>query len=234
MAKKLIKWLGILGFLISSGLLLVAWPQGGKVRAQFGLAWGVIILWIIVGGLLTLWLRNFFRRRLGDRQMHWQRRFVIFATVLALIEEAITTLMTNLAPAFGVKLGEVYITASTDYLDVVFFHSVIKFVPMFIILAWLLKYYDFNANQLFLIFGATGLLAEIGFGGIQNILNPGFWFFVYGLMVYLPAYCLPSRPTAKPPRWRHYLLTIILPILGGILISFPIKAIHPVDVHFPL
>lgn len=246
MAKKLIKLLAVLGFLVSFALLMIAWPQGGAVRAQLGLAWGVIIIWIIGGGLFTLWFRNFFRRRSlakGDR--HWARRFVIFATIMALIEEAVTTLMTNLAPAFGVKIGEVYLTASTNYLDVVLFHSVIKFVPMFIILAWLLRRIDFNANELFLIFGATGLLAEMGFGGVQNILNPGFWFFIYGLMVYLPAYCLPpacagmapaglsSRARAARPRWWHYPLAIFLPLVGGILISFPVKMIHPVDIHFP-
>lgn len=56
----------------------------------------------------------------------WKKKFVVFATVLALIEEAITTTMTNLAPLFGVEIGEAYITASTNYVDVVLFHSVKK------------------------------------------------------------------------------------------------------------
>jgi hypothetical protein len=38
-------------------------------------------------------------------------------TALALMEEAITSSMTNLAPLFGVKIGEAYITASTNYFD---------------------------------------------------------------------------------------------------------------------
>ena len=40
------------------------------------------------------------------RTLDWRIKFVLFATVLALIEEAIAVSMTNLAPFFGVKVGE--------------------------------------------------------------------------------------------------------------------------------
>jgi hypothetical protein len=53
---------------------------------------------------------------------------VLFCTLLALAEEAVTTTMTNLAPLFGVKMGEVAITASANYIEVVTQHSVIVFV----------------------------------------------------------------------------------------------------------
>ena len=36
-----------------------------------------------------------------------------------LLEEAITTLMTNCAPFLGVSIGQAYITASANYFDVV-------------------------------------------------------------------------------------------------------------------
>ncbi len=67
-------------------------------------------------------------------RLDWRLKFIVFATLLALTEEAITTTMTNLAPLFGVKVGEAYITASTNYLDVVALHSVVMFVPFLFIL----------------------------------------------------------------------------------------------------
>ena len=42
-----------------------------------------------------------------------------YVQFLALIEEAVTTSMTDLAPMFGVKMGEVYITASPNYITIV-------------------------------------------------------------------------------------------------------------------
>jgi hypothetical protein len=61
-----------------------------------------------------------------------------------------------------------------------------------------------------LLFGLLGTIAETTFG--LGALISGFWFFVYGLMVYLPAYALPPRETV-PPRWWHYILAIVLPFL---------------------
>ena len=49
-----------------------------------------------------------------------------------MLDEVVTTTMTNCAPLFGMKLGEVYITASSNYLDVILRDSVVVFVPMFV------------------------------------------------------------------------------------------------------
>lgn len=54
-----------------------------------------------------------------------------------------TTKMTNMAPLFGVKMGEAHITASANYLDVALCHSVVVLVPTCIAWALLLRYYDF-------------------------------------------------------------------------------------------
>ena len=45
--------------------------------------------------------------------------------LLAMLEEVVTTSMTNCAPLFGVKIGEAYITASSNYFDVILRHSVV-------------------------------------------------------------------------------------------------------------
>jgi len=39
----------------------------------------------------------------------------------------------------------------------------------------------------------------------------GFWVFLYGLMVYLPASTVPEDRPAKPPRWWCYPLAVFLP-----------------------
>jgi len=77
----------------------------------------------------------------------WRTKFILFCLLLALVEEAITTLMTNLAPLFGVNIGEAYITASTNYLDVVILHSVIAFIPSYIVWAFLPGKYNFTPFQ---------------------------------------------------------------------------------------
>jgi hypothetical protein len=44
----------------------------------------------------------------------------------------------------------------------------------------------------------------------------GFWFFVYGLMVFLPAYSIPpAEPRgARTPKFRHYVLAVVLPLVS--------------------
>ena len=154
------------------------------------------------------------------------------ATVAALLEEAVTVLMTNLAPLFGVEVGEVYITASANYLDVVALHSVIVFIPMFAAWAWLLGKYDFSRHQVFFLFGLTGMVVEVlSFGG-TGILNMGLWVYVYGLMIYLSVYALPERRDLKKPRFYHYPIAVIMPILWAIPIAIIVNIIHPVSIHF--
>jgi len=48
----------------------------------------------------------------------------------------------------------------------------------------------------------------------------GFWFFVYGLMVYLPSCASPPAEVrrAKTPRLRHYVLAVVLPLLSPIIL----------------
>jgi hypothetical protein len=141
--------------------------------------------------------------------------------------------MTNLAPLFGVPVGAAYITASANYLDVVAFHSVVVFVPMFIAWAWMLSRWDFHPAEVFLLFGLTGFLAEASFAGTFNLAQAPFWIFVYGLMVYLPATSLPSREGAKRPKWWTYPLAVILPVVCAIPVAVIVGLLYPVKIHFP-
>ncbi|MGO9109497.1 MAG: hypothetical protein ACLP9L_09705 [Thermoguttaceae bacterium] len=198
------------------GFLNVIVLSSGKVkeRAIFMMADGMILLWVIVGGSITPILQKRLVPRLVTIPIGWRLRFVVLSTIMALIEEVITTSMTNLAPIFGTTPEEAHITASTNYFTVVLFHSVVVIVPMFVAWAWMLSRWDFSPLKVLLLFGITGSLAE---GGINLLsLTGGYWVFVYGLMVYLPACTVPADRQARPLRWWHYPMAVFLPFLAVI------------------
>jgi hypothetical protein len=126
-------------------------------RAVLGMAWGLILLWVGVCGL-TMWRWREFWRRLAARvPLPWGLKFVLGCVMLMLVEEAVTTLMTNCAPLFGVKVGQAYITASANYLDVVLYHSVVAITPMFVGWAIMLWRWRFSPFAAFVLFGPDRL-----------------------------------------------------------------------------
>jgi len=213
-SERITRWL-LIAIGIYSGLLVallnVFILSSGKVkdRAILLMADGMILFWIVVGGSLTPMLRKRLVPRLAAIPMDWRVRFVLLCTAMALLEEVITTTMTNLAPLFGTTPEEAHITASTNYFIVVCFHSVVMFVPMFIAWALMLSRWAFSPLKVLLLFGITGSMAEASIN--PTSLIGGFWVFVYGLMVYLPACTVPRDRPATPPRWWHYPLAVVLP-----------------------
>jgi len=193
--KAIAVWL----VLTTLAVTVVTW-KNPKMRAVLGMGWGLILLWIGVGGTLMYRFREPIREVLLKLRLDWRFKFILFATLLALTEEVITTTMTNLAPLFGVKVGEAYITASTNYLDVVALHSVVMFVPLFVGWALILSRYAFSPFSVFLLFGLTGTVMKTNCG-LKNPLEFGLWIFIYGLMVFLPAYCVPPERKTHPLRW---------------------------------
>lgn len=234
-AARLFVGLLAVWLIATTSLVTVAVWKNPATRAAIGMGWGLILLWIGAGGGLMYLFRERIKALTARVPLGWRWKFILFSIVLALVEEAITTTMTNLAPAFGVRPGQAFITASANYLDVVTMHSVVVFVPMFVGWQWLLGRWRFTPFQVFLLFGLTGTLAECSFG-IQHLREFGLWIFVYGLMVWLPAHCVPADRPARPPRWWHFPLAIIVPFLFIPLIPTPllvkwIDPNHPV-IHF--
>jgi hypothetical protein len=222
--------------LVSGLVLLLNWGKPAP-RAMILMAWGLIGLWI--GGCgLAMWRWRELWCRLADRApLPWMVKFVLGCVALALLEEAITTLMTNCAPLLGVRIGQAYITASANYFDVVLYHSVVVFVPFFIGWAVLLRLWRFTPFAVFLLFGLSGTLMETIAFGPQSLANFGLWVFVYGLMVWLPAHWAPADRRAWAPRWWSYPLAVVAPFLFMLLmpvlapwILFTAK--HP-SLHFP-
>jgi hypothetical protein len=152
------------------------------------------------------------------------------ATVLALIEEAITTTLTNLAPEFGSQIGVAYITASNIYLIVIAFSSVVVFAPESAAWACLLQRYRFSPNEVFLLYGLLGTTMEASIN--PTALIAGCWFFVYGLMVYLPAYSTPPDRGAQDPQWYHYVLTYVFPLACALpVVAADTLLAHALGIH---
>ena len=219
----------------TAAVTAVTWTHP-RLRAVLGMGWGLILLWIGLGGTLMYRYRGPVQKMVLNSRLDWRLKFVLFATGLALLEEVITTTMTNLAPLFGVKVGEAYITASTNYLDVVALHSVVMFVPLFVGWALMLSRYAFTPFSVFLLFGLTGTVMETNLG-TKNPLEFELWIFVYGLMVFLPAYCVPAERPTRRLRWWHYPLAVFVPFLFIPLVPLPMLAglcfPHHPKLHFP-
>jgi hypothetical protein len=186
-------------------------------RAIIGMAMGLIVIWTTLLGYLQYRFRDEVKSYIHSKHLPRELFFVLFCIAMAMVEEAVTTGMTNLAhPVFGVSPDEAYITASTNYWEVILLHSVIAFIPMFVVWALMLRKYRFHYLWVYLLFGINGTLAETLTFGAQNLINIGFWINVYGLMVFLPAYTYRFREEAiDPPKWM-YLVGLVLPLLGGV------------------
>ncbi|HET7143947.1 MAG TPA: hypothetical protein VFI68_08020 [Anaerolineales bacterium] len=223
-------------YLFSSFALVYIFTREDRIaHAIISMGSGLIVFWVILGGSCMFLFREKVKQIIQRIPVNWQLKFVLFGILMAVLEEAITTTMTNLAPFFGAQIGEAYITASTNYFDVILHHSVIVFIPWFIAWAWILKRHDFSPFCVFLLFGINGLFAESLTFGWGHLNEFAMWIFVYGLMVYLPAYTLPSERGAQPPRIWHGALAFILPLLIGIPWAILINLIFPDHpaIHFP-
>ena len=163
--------------LTTSLVLAVTWSNR-IAHAVISMGAGLIVLWIFMCGSLMYFFREPIKKFVLGISLNWQIKFVLFATLLAMLEEAITTTMTNLAPLFGAKIGEAYITVSTNYLDMISHHSVIVFIPWFIAWAWILKRFAFSPFWVFLLTGLNGLLAETLTFGLQHLSEFALWIFV--------------------------------------------------------
>ena len=229
-----------LALVLQSGFLFLVAKNTGDANAYaiVGMAWGLILIWVCGGGFLMYRFRDRIRTLVRAIPLPWQLTFVGFATLLALVEEAITVTLTNLAPLFGVARGAVGITASTNYVDVVFFHSVIVFIPLFIAWAVILSRYAFKPFSVFVLFGIMGIVAEMSLVGPQvALIGSAQWIFVYGLMVYLPAYCIPVNRNAKPAGFIHHILAVPAAFVTALPLLIPVVFVianvlnHP-SLHF--
>jgi hypothetical protein len=206
-------WAG--GFYLLVTVAVLASHPKPDDRAIILMGAGLLLIWVLIGGIVMRRGRDRVVAGMRRIRLDWRVRFVLLCILMALIEEAITTTLTNLGPALGAETDAAKITASKNYLEVVLFNSVIIFVPMFVAWAWLLNRYAFRPAEVMLLWGLTGTLAEMMTFGASP-LTTGFWVWVYGLMVYLPAHSVPPDRAARRVRPWHYPLALILPVLCAV------------------
>ena len=231
--RRLLVGVLVLWQCLLTSLLTLAGLEDPKVFAMACMMWGLNLLWIGLGGIASL-ITAAPVRHWGKATRHRYFWFVGGCTVLALVEEAVTTAMTNAAPWFGVALGEVFITASADYLDVVLYHSVVVIVPQFLAWGWILSRWHISAFGAMIVYGLTGFFNEALFSG-PNPFALAQWILVYGLMVFLPAQLYAHKPGRRPVRWWMFPLLVLLPILASLpMVALLLNVIapgHP-SIHF--
>jgi hypothetical protein len=189
----------------------------------------LVLVWNVMGGAVMYLGRHAVRDLVQRSRMREESKFVLLATTLAMLEEAVTTTLTNLGPLFGNR--DAFITASRNYLEVVVWHSVVVIVPMFVVWAWLLSRYKFSPAAVLILFGINGVLAELLIGGPALLMAP-FWIFVYGLMVFLPAFSFRSRAAATVPHWYHYPIAIVACLLASAALALVVNLLSPRLPHF--
>lgn len=64
-----------------------------KMRAMPGMVSGLLLLWVVIGGSVMYLLRDRVNAFIGKMPGGWQLKFILCCTVLALVEEAVTTTM---------------------------------------------------------------------------------------------------------------------------------------------
>jgi hypothetical protein len=104
-------------------------PDHGAV---IKMAIGLIRLWCLLGGLVMYRFRDGFVAWATRIPLGWRTRFVLLCIIFVMLEEAVTTSLTNMAPLLGGVTDAARITASKNYLEVILKHSVIAFVPLFL------------------------------------------------------------------------------------------------------
>ena len=186
-------------------------------RAILCMGLGLIIIWCILGGTIMRLVREPFKALMARVRIHWTVKFVLLCIAMALLEEAVTVSMTNLAPIFGGVTEAAHITAYKGYLETVCLDSVIVFVPQFMCWAFLLWLWDFKPVEVMLLYGLTGWVMEALHSGPDNWNAVGMWTFVYGLMVYLPACTVPPDRKAWPVRWWTWPVGTISGLLAIVL-----------------
>ncbi len=213
-----------------TGMAAAGWKRHGTFEGAIMLMAAALgLVWNVIGGGAMYLARDRVRGFAGKSPFGKGATFVMFSVGLALLEEGVTTTLTNLAPVFG--NSRAFITASRNYLEVVVWHSVIVIAPMFFVWARLLARYRFSPSAVFLLFGLNGVLAELLLGGPALVMAP-IWIFIYGLMIFLPAYSFPSGTEARAPRWYHYPGAIGACLAASVLVALAVNLLSPHLPHF--
>jgi hypothetical protein len=228
------RWLVASLFLWAQALLGALCLLSGepKLRAVTGMALGVLWIWVaLIGGALH-WTRDRWIRWGCAAKIGAPSLFFVATTLLACVEEAVACAMTTSAPLWGMRVGEAYITASANCLDLVVLHSVVAFVPSIAAWALWMRRVRFDPRAVSAVFGVQGLLGESIAYGTQSLSNAGFWVLVYATMAWLPAQMACAKsPVARRARWWHYPAAVLTGWAATVPVTIALHASHP-GLHF--
>jgi hypothetical protein len=215
-ARLVLTGLAACGLAMSTivGILNIGNPDPDR-RAVVYMGLSLIAVWCMLGGTTMYLGKRLFIHWSRSLKVGWKVRFVLLAALMALIEEAIATSLTNAAPVFGAISDSARITVSANYFEVIS-TSVVAFIPWFLCWAWLLGRFDFKPLQVVLCLGLTGAIAEAMLDAtltLDDLAGACMWVFVYGLMVYLPAAAVPEDHADQPPPWFLPPLVVVLPLV---------------------
>ena len=222
--KRLTQW--AFGYLIVFSL--VALTSGPVERSAIVMQWGIFLSWVyIVAPLLGRVGLPRFKQSLSKFTLGPKRLFFIFATLFALTEEALAVLWNNVTPSFFGQTAGPVLTASTNYFEVILLHSVVVFLPLFLVWAYLLAHGRYSPREAYLYFGITGILAEYIFNpSILALLAGGFWILIYGSMVYYPARFVFGKEEGRfHVTWRRALVAVFLPLLVSVPLAIIIDIV---------
>jgi hypothetical protein len=113
-AKRITVSIPVVWQVLLLAFLTLAGVEDRIAGAMAGMLWGLCLIWIGGCGLISIFGCDVVRRIIHRVPLPPSVMFFLFVTVLALIEEAIATLMTNCAPLLGVRVGEVYLTVAVS------------------------------------------------------------------------------------------------------------------------
>lgn len=83
-------------------------------RAIIKMGVGLILIWCVMGGLVMWALRDRFVRWATRIPLGWRTRFVLLCIAFAMLDEAVTTGLTNIAPLLGSVTDAARITVSKN------------------------------------------------------------------------------------------------------------------------
>ncbi len=99
-------WMFLVVVLLTIGTFTNPGLETPVARAMTDMIWGLVSIWVVGGGLLTFWSRDKVKRVVARIRLDRRLVFFLFAAGLSLAGEAVTVGMTNLAPVFGVGIGQ--------------------------------------------------------------------------------------------------------------------------------
>lgn len=208
-------------------------PEHMKNRAIILMASGLYLIWCVgAAWAMRRWrsqVRTWFLLVPGNTWL----KFFLLCLCLICLEEAVTVSMTNLAPFFGSKIGEAYITGSSNYFETIFWHSVVALFPTYIAWTLIVRRVAIHPNTAYLFYGLQGVLGEAIYGGPSAFLAFAFWISVYGPVLYLPAYCVYGLGEARKPKLRHFVMIVALSGILTVPSVLFVKAFRPADAGFP-